>query len=391
MHRRHVLGLLGAAGALAALGLPTGARAGARSGPPRLIVILLRGGLDGLHAVVPHGDPAYAESRGQLALQPSDVLDLDGTFGLHPALAPLHPWFAEGDLLPMHALGLPYQQRSHFDAQDVLDSGTAAPGERRDGWLNRALAHKPRSTGVALGDTVPLVLRGDASVYALDPRRTRGAHGDLLDALQDLYAGPAGDAELLGALQAGRASLELLPDTPSTGRGRGLSGRVAQTLSSVALHPTGPTAISVELGGWDTHQGQGGVRGQLANRLSDLAAGLVALRRGLGAAWSETAVVVLTEFGRTVAPNGTGGTDHGVGSAGLLLGGAVAGGRVLADWPGLAERERLDKRDLRPTTDVRAVLAGVLGPHLGLGRSALAQVFPGLRARSAVDGLMRDG
>lgn len=385
MNRRELLTLLGAAGALAALGTPSLA---SPTAPPRLVVILLRGGLDGLHAVVPHGDPAYADARGALAIPTDQLAGLDGMFGLHPALSALAPWFAEGQLLPLHALGLPYQERSHFDAQDVLDNGAAGPGVRRDGWLNRALAHAPGSSGIALGETVPLLLRGPHPVNALDPRRTRSAHADLLDALEELYAS---DPPLLDALHAGRSSLALLPDTPATGGGRGLEGRVAQTLSTVTTHPGGATAVSVELGGWDSHARQGGVSGSLAGRLSDLAAGLVALRAGLGEAWAQTAVVVLTEFGRTVAPNGTGGTDHGVGSAGLLLGGAVNGGRVLADWPGLSPKERLEGRDLRPTTDVRAVLAGVLGPHLGLSRRALGEVFPGFDVRHAVDGLMRDG
>lgn len=388
LDRRQVLGLLGAAGAVAALGGATRIAQATGARTPRLVVVLLRGGLDGLHAVVPHGDPALASARGALHLPTDSVVDLDGTFGLHPALAPIAPWFGEGHLLPMHALGLPYQERSHFDAQDVLDSGAMRPGERRDGWLSRSLATVRGAQGIALGATVPLILRGAGPVQALDPRRTRGAHSDLFDDLEALYAS---DPSLLAALCAGRDSLQLLPDTPVTGRGRGLQGRVAQTAANVAVHPTGPTAVTVELSGWDTHAGQGGVRGGLANRLTDLAAGLVALREGLGPAWSDTAVVVLTEFGRTVQPNGTGGTDHGVGSAGLLLGGAVAGGRVLADWPGVAPKERLDGRDLRPTTDVRSVLAGVLADHLRVPRSGLQAAFPGLELRDAVDGLIRGG
>lgn len=384
MNRRHFLALLGAAGALGAAGsLGTHALAGP-DGPPRLVVVLLRGGLDGLHAVVPHGDPAYAAARGDLALPSESLVDLDGTFGLHPALAPLAPWFEEGALLPLHALGLPYQERSHFEAQDVLDGGAERTGVR-DGWLNRALALADGGTGVALGDTVPLVLRGAHPVNALDPRRTRSAHASLLDALEDLYAA---DEALGAALAAGRRSLALLPDTPIQGGGRGLDGRVAETLCTVATRPDGPTAVTVELGGWDTHARQGTVQGPLANRLASLATGLVALREGLGPAWRRTVVVVLTEFGRTIAPNGTGGTDHGIGSAGLLLGGAVRGGRVHADWPGLAPAHRVDGRDLRATTDVRAVLAGVLGPHLGLDRKALARVFPGLDPKQAVSGLI---
>lgn len=387
LDRRQVLGLLGAAGSLAALGLPLGAGA-ATSGPPRLVVVLLRGGLDGVHAVVPHGDPAYTSARGALALAPSDVLDLDGTFGLHPSLSPIHPWFSAGELLPLHALGLPYQERSHFDAQEVLDTGARAPGAARDGWLNRAIAALPGAAAISVGPTVPLVLRGPAPIFSVNPQRTRGAHDSLLDALEGLYAS---DPALAGALAAGRQSLALLPDDRVAGGGRDLGARAVHAMASATLHPEGPTAVVVEVGGWDTHAQQGGARGQLANRLGALAEGLVGLRAELGAAWDRTVVFVLTEFGRTISANGTGGTDHGVGSAGLLLGGAVAGGRVLADWPGLARRQLLAGRDLRPTQDVRGIIGGILRDHLRLDGAGWRAALPGLDERAAVDGLIRGG
>ncbi len=386
MHRRAFLAALGAAGALAATaGLPAGARASV-GGSPRLVVVVLRGGLDGLHALVPHGDPAYATARQGLALPREALHDLDGTFGLHPALAPLAPWYAEGCLLPVHAVGVPYRDRSHFDAQDVLEGGGDRPGILRDGWLGRGLAHRPGSVGLALGRTVPHVLRGPVGARALDPGRRRGAHADLLDALAGLYGA---DPAFAGALRSGRASLALLPDEAVRGEGGALGPRGAHVLGAVDRQVEGPVAVTVEAGGWDTHARQGTTDGVLARRLGALAEGLVALRQGLGPAWDRTAVVVVTEFGRTIRPNGTGGTDHGVGGAAFLAGGAVAGGRGLADWPGLGEGQRLDGRDLRPTLDVRDLLAGVLADHLGLGRPGLQAAFPGRGGSRRVRGLIR--
>ncbi|MFK7930074.1 MAG: DUF1501 domain-containing protein [Myxococcota bacterium] len=385
LDRRQVLGLFAAAGALATLGLPSLGRAGPKLAP-RLIVVLLRGGMDGLHAVVPYGDPAYEHARGSLALPSSSVLDLDGTFGLHPALSPIAPWFAEGQLLPLHALGLPYQERSHFDAQDVLDNGSDRPNGARDGWLNRAMAALPHSTGVSLGANVPLILRGSAPVLALDPNRRRAANDGLLDALDTLYGG---DPDLQQALRMGRESLTLLPETAPEGRRGSFGGRVIQTLANVTTHPEGATAVAIEVGGWDTHANQGTTGGALARRLGGLAEGLVGLRTALGDAWDQTAVVVLTEFGRTISPNGTGGTDHGIGSAGFLLGGAVNGGRVHADWPGLSPKEQVGNRDLRATTDIRAVLAGVLRDHLGLDRRGIEATLPGFSSTLALPGLVR--
>lgn len=370
--RRDLLGVLGATAGLAALGLPGPAHAAADA--PRLVVVVLRGGLDGLAMLVPHGDPHYARARGGLALDPATVRDLDGTFGLHPALAPIHGWFDEGHLLPLHAVGLPYRERSHFDAQEVLENGTAKPGGARDGWMNRAVLQRPEATAVAIGPRVPLILQGQALVHAVNPRRDRAAHASFLDAVGDLYAD---DAELSAALASGRESLALLPEEGAQGRGRGLDPRVASVLAGVADRPAAASLVSVDVGGWDTHAGQGTERGGLAARLRALAQGLAALRGALGPAWDHTAVVVVTEFGRTVTGNGTGGSDHGVGGAALLAGGAIRGGRVLADWPGLSRPALLDGRDLRPTTDLRQLFAGLLQDHIGLRPAELARVFPG--------------
>lgn len=387
LSRRQMLAMLAAAGGAAAMGLPGAARASAE-GPPHLVVVMLRGGLDGLHALVPHGDPAYRSARGALALPAESILDLDGTFGLHPALSPIHSWFGEGQLLPMHAMGLPYRERSHFDAQDVLDNGTARPNGARDGWLNRALGSLSGASGVAVGRTVPLVLRGAAPVLAIDPSRNRAAHPSLMDDLDALYAS---DGALAGAMAGARRSMSLLPDVAQRGSRKGLGPRAVGTLAKACTAPGGPTAVVVDVGGWDTHANQGVARGSLANRLSALAEGLVAIRGALGPAWGRTVVLVVTEFGRTVAVNGTQGTDHGVGSAGFLLGGALAGGEVLTDWPGLHKRALLEGRDLRPTTDLRAVFAGLLRDHLGVDRRGLQAAFPGFDARGAMDGLIREG
>ena len=363
---------------------PTLTLAGAAGpGTNRLVLVILRGGLDGLGAAPAIGDPDFAAARGPLGQFAAPPLRVDPTFALHPSLVELHAMVGQREAAIVHAVGLPYRERSHFDAQQVLESGGTRPYELSTGWLGRALAASG-SKGLALNTTVPLVLRGRADIDTWAPSVLPDPSADLVARLERMYAG---DPALATALERAR---QLRADTPMSTQdsapaamaGNGprqgafvtLSHRAAEFLAQ----PNGPQAAVLEIGGWDTHANQANPNGPLAVGLRQLDLGLAALRSGLVAAgaWPRTAVVV-SEFGREVAVNGTLGTDHGTGGVAFVLGGAVQGGRVVADWPGLAKSQRYEGRDLRITTDLRAVLKGVLGDHLRIAsRSLEADVFP---------------
>jgi len=368
----------------------------------RFVLALLRGGLDGLSAVPPYADPDYARLRRQIAIaapgRDGGALDLDGRFGLHPSLAFLHEAYADGELAVLHAVATPYRERSHFDAQDVLESGFPAPHADRTGWLNRALAALPRSAqlanaqrrGVALGQNVPLVLRGPAEVVSWSPSRLPPLDSDTIARISDLYFGD----ELLSRRLAD--ALALKSQVPASMDGGGAPGRRAELLETVTAaarflrDDDGPSVAVFDTTGWDTHANEGGARGPLAARLEALDTALRELKRGLGPAWERTVVLVATEFGRTAEANGSRGTDHGTAGAAFLLGGAVAGGRVVADWPGLAPSALYEGRDLAPTLDLRSVMKGVLGEHLGVAERALeTDVFPESRAAPLLHGLVR--
>jgi uncharacterized protein (DUF1501 family) len=362
--------------------------AGARD--PRLLVVLLRGGLDGLAAVAPLGDPAFAELRlGSEMLLPEATLPLDGMFGLNRNMPALAAMYAAREALVLHAVATPYRDRSHFDAQDMLETGL--PGlvdGGRTGWLNRALAHVPRGErlppprGLAVAPTVPLIMTGPAPVETWQRQTLAYADEDTVARLLDLY--DSRDEVLAAALRRGAALDDVMR---AEGRGGNTSGQRmpgvpdlttdAVGAARIMARPDGPRVAVLSYTGWDTHAVQGSVHGALGRRLAGLDAALGALRTGLEPVWRDTVVAVVTEFGRTVRVNGSRGTDHGVGTVALLLGGAVRGGRVLADWPGLAERQLLDRRDLAPTTDLRAVMKGMLAEHLGIDARTLADaVFP---------------
>jgi uncharacterized protein (DUF1501 family) len=354
----------------------------------RFVLVILRGGLDGLAAVPPYAEPAYAQLRGSLALSApgseSGALDLDGTFGLHPALENLHAMYRGGEALVLHAAATPYRERSHFDAQNVLEAGGAAPSASGGGWLNRALAALDSAGeargAVALADSVPLVLRGELAVTSWAPSQLPETDEDTLARVRRLYeaADPALAASLNGALEA----RELAGDAGDARMGGGRGGQAIAPLASAAARflasADGPRVAVLDAGGWDTHANQGAAQGPLALRLRGLDAGLQMLKTELGTHWRETTVLVVTEFGRTVAVNGTRGTDHGTAGCAFVVGGAVAGGRVLADWPGLAARDLHEGRDLRATTDLRSLFKGVLHERFGVSEAALARaVFPG--------------
>lgn len=398
--RRGFLGLVaGGSFTFALAGLP-GAVFAALPGERRFVVVLLRGALDGLAAVAPYADPRYAEKRGALALKPpgetGGAIALDRNFALHPSLAALAPYYQRGEFLVVPAAGNGYQTRSHFDAQDLMETGLAAKHGESDGWLNRALALLQKGDarlGLAVGGAVPLVLRGKVQVASWEPQGKTPPDSDLIAALKPIYArdqllGPA----FAEGLKAQSFAGAVLGDDSEMGRGMGFGPKAFAPLAAAAgkllAADKGPRVAALDMGGWDTHVAQGAETGRLAQNLEGLAAGLDAMAQAMGPAWKNTVVVAVTEFGRTVAVNGNNGTDHGTASVLLVLGGAVKGGRVAGDWPGLATLQ--DNRDLRVATDSRRVMKGIMRDHLGLDRRDLdARVFPDSVALAPFDGIIR--
>ena len=387
----------------------------------RFVFVLLRGALDGLSAVPPVGDPDYAGLRGQIALARTGAgaaLPLEGPFGLHPALTFLHQSYVAKELAVMHAIATPYRERSHFDAQNVLESGELKPQGSTSGWINRALSALPpgkaREAGVALGANVPLAMRGPAEVASWSPTKIAALDEGTLARITDLYAhDPLLSRRLADALESdaianeAQAAAEVeneagdamtMAAKPGAVEGdarekRNFNARYVETARAAAgflKQEDGPRIAMFDTTGWDTHANEGGAEGQLALRLRGLDAAMAAIKDSLGLVWRNTVVLVATEFGRTAAINGTRGTDHGTGAAAFLLGGAVSGGRVLADWPGLSRNNLHESRDLRPTQDLRAIMKGVLHDHLGVPVSALnSAVFPESATVRALDGLIR--
>jgi uncharacterized protein (DUF1501 family) len=407
MERREFLRLT----ALSAGALLTSRLAFARTAPgkSRFVLVIMRGALDGLAAVPPYGDPDYAGLRREVALrapgETSAALPLNGFFGLHPSLQFLQQCYAARELTVFHAVASPYRERSHFDGQDVLENGTPHAHAVQSGWLNRALAQLPgsggREAGVALGQNVPLVIRGSAAVTSWSPSKLTALDDDTLARITDLYAGDpllasrladAVNANALVAEEAGSDAMTAM--TPVSGAARPAPGaryaEVARAAAGFLREADGPNVAVFDTTGWDTHANEGGAQGQLAGRLTALDTGLATLKQELGNSWNDTAVLLVTEFGRTAAINGTRGTDHGTATAAFLVGGAVAGGRVIADWPGLSARALYQGRDLAPTLDLRAVLKGILAQHLAVPARALDQaVFPDSSAVAPLRDLLR--
>jgi uncharacterized protein (DUF1501 family) len=354
-------------------------------GDSRLIVVIMRGAVDGLAAVPPYGDPDYARLRGGLAIAAPGATDgalrLDNLFGLHPQLTFLQGSFAAGELTVFHAAATGYRDRSHFDGQDVLESGVSVPHAAQTGWLNRALAAQPQAVGhgaergVALGSNVPLLMRGPAAVASWAPTKLAELDQDTLQRIADLYSHDPMLGQRLGDAQAANTMV----GDDSSGMMAAGNNRYEELIRATAgflVNEAGPRVAVFDTTGWDTHANEGGARGQLGNRLGALDGALRELKTQLGPIWRNTAILAVTEFGRTAAVNGTGGSDHGTGTAALLLGGAVHGGRVISDWPGLSAANLYQQRDVKPTLDVRAVFKGTLLEHLGVPAGALDAVFP---------------
>ena len=359
------------------------AQAPAAADAPRFVFVILRGGLDGLTAAPVVGDPAFAEARGALGQFAGDPLPLHGPFALNPLLPQLHALYGRGEMALLHAVGLPYRERSHFDAQQVLESGGSRPHQITTGWLGRALATRggnaPAIKAVALETAVPLVLRGPVDVDTWAPSTLPEPGTELVARLEMLYRDDPALAQALARARGLRAE----PGMADGMSGRAGAGRnAAQALAAKAAEflQRGSQVAVLEMGGWDSHANQAAPNGATSNNLRTLDAALAALHQGLqaGGLWQRSVVLVATEFGRQVSINGTQGTDHGSGGAAFLLGGAVRGGQVFADWPGLAPKDRFEGRDLRTTTDLRAVWRNILGQHLQVPLAALdAAVLPG--------------
>jgi uncharacterized protein (DUF1501 family) len=389
--------LLGGASFAAWAYLPKFARA-ADGRDPRLVIIILRGALDGLATVAPVGDPDYAGLHGSIALTPGGphaAAMLDSFFALHPSMPEFARMYREKHAAIVHAVSTPYRDRSHFDGQDVLESGYAGPGRVQSGWLNRALETLPRGdrvmSGLAIGPTTPLVLRGAAPTVGWSPVALPQAAEDTATRLIELYRhrDPALASALSQGLQLDKSAQgDDMKPKPGT-NGAGAMRVVARGAAKLMAADDGPRIAALAFDGWDTHANEGGPVGRLAQLLSGLDGALVEFESGLGERWRDTVVVVATEFGRTARINGTDGTDHGTGTIALLAGGAVKGGRVISDWPGLKPASLYEGRDLAPTTDLRAVIKGVLHDHLGVAERVLAEtVFPDSAAVKPVKGLV---
>jgi uncharacterized protein (DUF1501 family) len=391
--------------------VPRLARAEGRD--PRFLTIVLRGGLDGLAAVAPVGDPDWVTLRGNNALTldgPKPGLPLDGFFALNPAMPNVHRLYREGHATIVHAAATPYRERSHFDGQDMLESGLPKLGAVNSGWLNRTLAGLAPSPDAiashrkafAVGPITPLVVRGPAPVLSWVPPRLAPVSDETTLRVLDLYrhTDPTfaqGLEEGLGAAIVAKAGgvTEARPDVPDIPGAGGIEqvrayfSEAAGAAAKFLAAPEGPRVGALAFDGWDTHVQEGAVTGRLADLLGALDGAIGAIKTNMGEAWNETVVTLVTEFGRTARVNGNAGTDHGTGTIALLLGGALKGGRVVADWPGVKETDLYEKRDLKATTDLRAVLKGLLRDHLRADERALAaDVFPGSDAVAPMTGLL---
>jgi uncharacterized protein (DUF1501 family) len=392
--RRTILRTMAAASALSLWDAPFRYAFASAPTDRRFVVVILRGALDGLAAVPPHGDADYASVRGQLALDKAGtgaLHDLDGFFGLHPALTNVKAMYDAKEVLVFHNICSPYRDRSHFDGQNVLETGGTGPHVLQDGWLNRALAPLGMTDGeraIAIAQTPPLLLSGPSQVTSWMPEVLPTPDDAFLNEVRKLYVGDAvlsqSLASALDTEARARAAMDDMPKDAKSGKGanklNGGYGNLTPLFEGAGrllADEHGPRVAVFDASGWDTHFNEGTADGQLGRRLAALDAALDAFRTALGPAWSKTAIVMATEFGRTVKPNGSGGTDHGTGGAAFLLGGAVAGGKVRAEWVGLKPDALKDGRDQPARTDLRALFKGALAEHLGVPKSELdAKVFP---------------
>jgi len=396
LNRRHFLSLTAATASLSLLGAP--ALQAASASDPRFVFIFLRGGMDGLGAVPVPSDDNYKKLRPTLAMNESETLALDDTFALHPALTTLERMYNGGQATVFHGIASPNRDRSHFDAIRQLEQGSDTLDMVTDGWLGRAstlLYPTEDAASIALSNSVPLSLLGADNVVNWTPSKLPPAPGAFLDVLQTLYRT---DERLEDALRAGRSADEIAASAADDGTANGgnnmMAGPVAQTGSPAGLAASaglflsqhdGPRIAMLDIGSYDTHQNEAA---DLNGRLKELDDSFAALEENLGSAWQHTSVFAVSEFGRTVAENGTKGTDHGTGGVAFLAGGAVSGGTVKADWQGLSEQALFENRDLVPAFDVRSVMKAILIDHMGMkGEDVQSGVFPDSDTAVKMEGL----
>jgi uncharacterized protein (DUF1501 family) len=391
LNRRQFLKASGAA--LSLYHLPLGAETHLQQ---RFIWVILRGAMDGVSALVPYADANYEKLRGNLAITSpaggNASNKLDGFFALHPELTAFADWYQQDQLIAFPAVASAYRDRSHFDGQNLMENGGTRPYGQKDGWLNRSLQLMSSGRGLAVGNSVPTVMQGDFEVESWSPSILAQPDDDIYARLGDLYSGDDLLASKLDSLMRTREEVMSM-DMEMSGRSNGLQAfsQMINAASKLLAADNGPQIATLELGGWDTHSAQGAETGRLANQLRGLNNGLATLKEGLGDKWTNTSLVVMTEFGRTMHANGTGGTDHGTASAAFVAGGAVKGGRIVGDWPGLAESDLYEGRDLRPTLDNRSILKGLLAGQFGLSEAQLAEiVFPGSGEVGILEGLVND-
>lgn len=395
--------LLQGAGCVAAATMFSGIRVAFAAAPveERFIFVILRGAMDGLAAIPPYGDRNYASARNGMALSASSYSQLDNFFGAHKNLASFAAMFKQGEAAAVQAVATPYRERSHFDAQNVLESGGTGPHVVNTGWINRALAlygAQRDKLGLAVGQTIPLALQGDVPVGTWAPSAQGLPDQTMLLALDKLYQhdmlfhtalAQAIDVHNIADEAVGNGG-KMMGGGGGGTRNAGAMMKTVEAVGKILSDPKGPRICTIEMGGWDTHAQQGVDKGILANNFSALDAGFGAMKTALGPHWKKTVVLVATEFGRTVAQNGTAGTDHGTASCVLLLGGGVKGGKVHGQWPGLDKTQLYENRDLRPTTDLRQIAAAVLAEHLRLPPADIARsVFPDSAGLKPLEGLIK--
>ena len=355
----------------------------------RFVFILLRGGLDGLAALVPYGDPDYLALRAGFAYDASELAALTDMFALAPGLSPLRAFWDRGELAALHAVAIPYRTRSHFDGQAVLETGLDRPLGASDGWLNRLLqVMDGQRAGVAIAAGTPRSMSGRFDVQTWSPTRLGIVDDVYLERLAALYRT---DRALHGRFEAALQQQTLVGEEAMAGAGARRTGIVPllQATAHIMRQDRAPNIAALDFSGWDTHANQGLAAGPLDRLLAQLADGLVAFRTEMESAWTDTTVVVMTEFGRTARPNGTRGTDHGTAGTAFVLGSRLARSVVVADWPGLSGAALFESRDLKPTLDTRAVLRSAVAGTFDLTAAQLDRALPGAASSAALARLMR--
>ena len=351
-----------------------------------LIWLILRGAWDGLNVVAPYGDPHYYKQRPTLGITPDRLHKIDGLFGFNPALKELHQLYQKNELLFAHAVASPYRSRSHFDGQKILENGTLKTGETT-GWLNRLIAADKQHKAIAIDRAMPLILQGNARADSWYPNKLNEQQREA-ELLMEMFANsPKLAQNLEQALKIEAMTMQMGADKDQGKNIKALTKQTAIFLKSD--DKASPNIAALELGGWDTHANQGIMNGRLANNLRNLERAILSLKQNLGDKWQKTVIIGCSEFGRAVAENGTGGTDHGTGSALLLAGGAINGGQIITDWPSLKPSSLYEGRDLFPTMDVRSIFKTVLLAHLHISEAAVADIFPNSEKTQPLDNIIK--